>query len=376
MQSRFFASSAVLLAVLVSFAPTADAGFEWRGDVPAAVETAPQGNGEDIIRWDPPAAAETAVTAPAAPVQPVEAAPAESVSAEEAAPEAEQPAVAEAVAPAAPVESAPILSGFGKDLPLPVALQQILPAGTQYSFSREVNPGQLVSWQGGKVWSDVLKDALAAVNLEFRQQGKIVAIGPLRAEQPVAAVSSEAAPAPVNDVVIPAAEPQNRAAQIPDDMLITSSPASAQPAPVSIRRERPKSTAPRADVDAAAPAAPENKSAADVAVADSAETLVIAPAAKPSMIVGESWQATRGDTLRDTLKKWSASAGVDLFWSTDFDYRVVRDSQYMGNFSEAVKSLLDQYAGVTPQPYGQLHQDGQNPKVLIIRAYDDNALRG
>jgi len=41
-----------------------------------------------------------------------------------------------------------------------------------------------------------------------------------------------------------------------------------------------------------------------------------------------------------------------------------------GSFDEAVGRLLDKFAAVRPQPYGQLHQGSTGPRVLVIKSYD------
>ncbi|HEU4839612.1 MAG TPA: hypothetical protein VFS88_09425 [Micavibrio sp.] len=51
--------------------------------------------------------------------------------------------------------------GFGRNLPLALALSQVVPPEYSYSFARNVNVGTTVSWQGGKPWNQVLADMLA-----------------------------------------------------------------------------------------------------------------------------------------------------------------------------------------------------------------------
>lgn len=51
--------------------------------------------------------------------------------------------------------------GFGRDLPLALALSQVVPAEYSYAFGKNVNVGASVSWQGGKPWPEVLNDMLA-----------------------------------------------------------------------------------------------------------------------------------------------------------------------------------------------------------------------
>lgn len=50
--------------------------------------------------------------------------------------------------------------GFGRDLPLPLALSQVIPPGYSYAFGRNVDLASNVSWQGGKPWNEVLNEML------------------------------------------------------------------------------------------------------------------------------------------------------------------------------------------------------------------------
>ncbi len=70
------------------------------------------------------------------------------------------------VATATPSTSAPASGyteavGFGRDLPLALALSQIVPPEFSYAFEKDVNVGSTVSWQGGKAWNVVLDEMLA-----------------------------------------------------------------------------------------------------------------------------------------------------------------------------------------------------------------------
>lgn len=55
--------------------------------------------------------------------------------------------------------------GFGRDLPLALALSQVIPAEYSYAFGQNVNVGTTVSWQGGKPWNQVLDEMLAAAGM-------------------------------------------------------------------------------------------------------------------------------------------------------------------------------------------------------------------
>ncbi len=65
------------------------------------------------------------------------------------------------------VETFDVIEGFGTDMPLALALRQIVPVKYAFSFGKSVNPGEVVSWKGGKPWNIVLEDALAPLNIAY-----------------------------------------------------------------------------------------------------------------------------------------------------------------------------------------------------------------
>lgn len=50
------------------------------------------------------------------------------------------------------------VAGFGRDVPLVMALQQIAPAQYRYSFDHGIDPGMRISWSGGKKWRAIVAD--------------------------------------------------------------------------------------------------------------------------------------------------------------------------------------------------------------------------
>lgn len=70
------------------------------------------------------------------------------------------------------VQSKDVLQGFGADMPLAMALGQIVPPNYAYSFGEGVNPGLKISWNGGKPWTDVLTEALKIHKLSYEITGK------------------------------------------------------------------------------------------------------------------------------------------------------------------------------------------------------------
>lgn len=81
----------------------------------------------------------------------------------------------------APVVTAPQdfseVVGFGSDMPLALALPQVVPTGYSFSFSNGVNPGQRVSWDGGgRSWDVVVSEMISPLNLAANVHGKTVYI--------------------------------------------------------------------------------------------------------------------------------------------------------------------------------------------------------
>ena len=71
--------------------------------------------------------------------------------------------------------------GFGQDLPMALALSQVIPADMTHSFAKDVDAGLSVSWEGGKAWNIVLNDMLRPHNLTAVIQDNQVIIQPMAA---------------------------------------------------------------------------------------------------------------------------------------------------------------------------------------------------
>jgi len=50
--------------------------------------------------------------------------------------------------------------GFGNDIPMIMAIQQVIPDGFTYSFAPSIDLSAKVSWQGDRPWNEVLRDML------------------------------------------------------------------------------------------------------------------------------------------------------------------------------------------------------------------------
>ncbi|MBI1327284.1 MAG: hypothetical protein GC136_06535 [Alphaproteobacteria bacterium] len=143
----------ILFAFLLLCAAPAYAGFNW---VPGPAN-APQPESNDMYSYAP--------SVPAVPMASIDSGPLMPEPYED-----------------MPVSTVPytpsneIVQGFGKGIPLAVALPQILPAGKDFNFAPDVKSNAKISWQGGNSWQQTLAAALAQHNLAFTDGGASVQI--------------------------------------------------------------------------------------------------------------------------------------------------------------------------------------------------------
>lgn len=87
-----------------------------------------------------------------------------------------------------------VVDGFGKQVPLIVALRQILPPAYGFAHRDGVDLTQSVDWKGGRPWQQVLTEALTPVGLKAAVTADTVLIEKMDA--PAAPPVSSAAPPP------------------------------------------------------------------------------------------------------------------------------------------------------------------------------------
>ncbi len=262
----------------------------------------------------------------------------------------------QAAAPA-PSPATELVEGFGRDIPLNVALKQILPSS--YGFALDgVDAGMLVSWEGGKAWYHVLDDMLTKAKLYGREEGQIIKISPAKLHDAAPADQKAETPAPAavaaNDppLIVP---PMPVLENAPVVQPIESTP------PAAAKGIEPLVILPtgQAAVEPALPPIPQGELVAPNAT--------MMPQLQPT--AAEMWRAEPGDHLHAVIKKWCARANVELVWSTEYDYPVQASVNFSGSFEDAVRGLLIGFVEAKPQPYGRLHD---NPSVgqrtLVIEA--------
>lgn len=370
----------LLAGAMTLHAQPASAGFEWRA----------------------PSSAPAAMESPAEPVAPAPV-PLAPVAAE---------TVQSMISPPAPAAQAyEGVESFGKDIGIAVALRQIVPSDYQYALGPGVDPAQKLSWEGqGQPWPEFLNETLAPHGLKAYVRDNIVVVAsadaaPSSASKTVPPMQTITA-APAMPLPAPVAPPADQTQITWDDtrdtpLAIYKAQAQAEEKTAAPPKEAiawedampvaPVAPPPLEERTVVAPAMPPEEPAYNPPPAVTVTEPVVPPATAPTAPqvsaqvsmppapAGErvevtvsqapAWVAPQGALLRDVLKNWTAQAGVRLFWSIDYDYRLSRDIELSGSFETAVQAVLDSFAGVYPRPVGKLYT-GSSERVLVISSPD------
>lgn len=253
-----------------------------------------------------------------------------------------------AQAPTAAQQAAPVdlqeVEGFGTDIPLALALRQVVPADYAYSFGEGVNPGYRVSWTGGKNWLEVVREMIAPLGLNASIQDKIVVIynanlPPAAGEKRSEASAPDAAPQEKTNIY----SLRRQAITNPGEESASQPPETLEMVGEIVASEMPEAV-PVPDSSGRAAAArltPEEKAA------------FVEPASGRAAV----WEARRGDSLKRTLDAWSKKANVELVWESSHDYIVNADVLVNGDFRQALGIVAN--SGV---------KDGNMPQLTFMDA--------
>lgn len=400
--TRFlFSASALCVFLSVGYVPTAQAGFEWVPNQAASGSATPELPAISPDRVDILDLGPLMVDAPVADVSPVETQgmaprrvrppmPDHASALDMPPPSAPQPVMTaqspavQSAAQAMPVAqnaAMPETLGFGNDIPLVLALRQIVPAEYGFSFADGVDQGARVSWNGGQPWDMVLNNALAPLGFGAVIAGRAVRIVPA-AEMPVQnhphQQHAEAAPLPEQEI----------------SLMTAPVEADAPPQEIYIRRDRDDRRGfwsrlgfstddsgtgrreyvvrtpepeplPQTQGTVIAPLAADTTHAAGPV--SLTEGLEDHPAAVGGFHALRYWHAERGDSLKNVLQGWSDDAGVVLHWVAVSDYPLPAAIRVEGNFTDAITKVLSSYDESGPRPVGRLHPNlPHGPAALVV----------
>jgi hypothetical protein len=210
-----------------------------------------------------------------------------------------------------------IVQGFGKKIPLAMALPQIVPNQFRIDYDSNVSQGNPISWNGGKHWVDVLNNSLRKARLHAVWD---------------------------NDTTLRIVKGRGEALTKPiDSMYGNRGMMSASFAP---------STAMATDM------------------AQTLEPLTPLPVERSSIVNlnrKSRWQAPSGSSLREAMTRWGQEAGVQIVWKAQKDFPLTSNFSFDGTYDAAVDSILSLYDQDTMRPTAKLYPNvPQGPSVLVI----------
>lgn len=290
---------------------------------------------------------------------------------------------------------APVVEGFANQVPLSVALRQILPTSYGFATADGVDMGASVNWRGGRPWPVVLDEALQPLGLVAVPGNGVVMIQPVGAAGTMPASAGAFPPGAVYTPGIGTGGTPVAAAPAPGESAYTLGQATAfaGTAPTALlpgngnglgatpgEAVTPVAAAgplPAQDVGVAKVASLPSEAKAFSAPTDDLPLVGSAPAAPadagipvvPAQAEVQSWHAERGSTLRTVLEQWSDRAHVELHYLANYDYPIQASMQVDGDFKKALRTLLEGLQYAQPQPIGQLHENKDlGNSVLVIEA--------
>ncbi len=383
---RLFSTCASIVGVVsfVMAASSAQAGFQWTPpkSVESVAPATPKSPAPIVIEGQEPA---RIIEAP----KPPPTSSSSSVQMFPATPPAQPPA------PTVAVADGGVVRGFADNVPLSVALRQIIPSQMSFSVAQDVSLGTLVSWKGGAAWRPTLKTMLVPAGLTFKEEGPIVQIvrdlsghvlvppphaKPLTGDVALSPRTDKTSVSVADSVTEVKSGPVSvRASTVEVDKtpkVLPLAPMPAPSAPLSLAPSVPVASANPAPV--VAPLVPNASTTPQPSmgylVAPVASRAIAAPVSEqaytsPNYPVVESWNASRGDMLRDVLEKWGRKANVEVNWQAEYDYPLQASIALTGSFEEAVRRLLQGFQDAQPQPTGHLYNNtAAGQTVLVIQA--------
>lgn len=236
-----------------------------------------------------------------------------------------------------------IAQGFGSNIPLELAVRQIVPGSLGVRFAAGTDPARAVTWRGGRPWAEVLRLTLAQSGHRYDVEN----------EEVVVSVN-----APTQTSLVPAGSTQ-AAALVPTGPLPESRAAtgvSSEPAPGQAAVGRPVDLTTPTDTQPAPP---------------SVESQTTLPRVAPPAPIeaARSWRAMAGSTLRETLNGWAREeGGWGIVWDSDLEYEIVADHTFTGSFKEAAADLIRAFAKAEPPVYGTIYS---NNVIRIVTSQAD-----
>lgn len=229
--------------------------------------------------------------------------------------------------------------GFGKNIPLELAVRQIVPEGTTVQLADGVDAKVRVSWDGASGWRKSLEQAVAGA-------GYVMAVADNK-------ITISRAGAVIEQVASVEAKPASGAAPKP-----------AAPAKPSKPKKKP------------GPAA-QPKPVVEMPVVSGGGFVLIPETVQTAKADGgwteydqqaetvrvPEWVVKPGDDLNATLSAWAEKEGWRLVWESEYIYELTSAAKFRGDFVTATTELLRSMQDARPVITAQFYQGN---KVLVV----------
>ena len=91
------------------------------------------------------------------------------------------------------------------------------------------------------------------------------------------------------------------------------------------------------------------------------------PTPPPPIGPVKRWRALSGASMRQVIQAWAEEARVNVAWMSRNDYAVRYSVNKRTDFGRAVADLMSQYARDPVHPNGQLFNDPNGDRTLVVR---------
>lgn len=261
-----------------------------------------------------------------------------------------------------------VVRGFADNIPLSVALRQVLPQDVGFSVAQDVSLGTLVSWKGGAPWREVMKRMLSPVGLTIKEQDHLVQVVRATGVQ-FTGSADDASPASSLSVSTGGSSVDISVGSSAQKESVNLPPASASSRGIP-DRNAPGGVAP------GYLAPPTSLISSSSAPATKPEVSPLPVSMHSPYVMSntvDAWTANKGDTLQKVLETWARRANVELSWQAEFDFPMQASASFTGSFEVAVRSLLMGFQDAQPQPVGYLYNNqAAGQTVLVVQARGNN----
>lgn len=255
------------------------------------------------------------------------------------------------------VSAQTVVQGFGDNIPLAHAIEQIVPENYVVSFGKGVSVNEPVSWRGGTDWKSVL-DVLAkneGLSVRYDQDNILITQNP----QNRASLSRGLDLVPYGD--------SNFEARIRDDSyasdIMANKPGlifggSGQVAHTEPEKETGFGYVELNETEKVTPTNPPLPDSIFIGVDDPSIY-------KPAQDI---WEVFAGTTLEDILMDWGDRSGWTVIWNSEYSYPIVADAQFRGEFVDVAAKLIRSMERARPPVRGEFYKGN---KVLVMETILD-----